>query len=75
MSVFPPEAQFPQGGNASIPSAISREGIFLTLSLVSQIEALARYRLKASFPRGFVAVSEADKIDTREKDARSDLLL
>jgi aminopeptidase N len=66
-AVFAPEGSVSPGRDASIPSAISREGIFLTSAWYPRIEALARYRLKATFPRGFVAISEADKIDTSEQ--------
>ena len=63
------EGLFPQVADAStsrdsdIPNVIGREGIFLASAWYPQIEALAHYRLQAVLPRGYAAVSEAEKIE------------
>jgi aminopeptidase N len=49
--------------DADIPNVIGREGIFLASAWYPQIDALAHYRLQAVLPRGYAAVSEAEKID------------
>ncbi len=44
-------------------SVIGRQGIFLTSAWYPQIEALSNYRLKAALPPGYIAVSEAERIE------------
>ena len=49
--------------DSDIPNVIGREGIFLASAWYPQIETLAHYRLQAVLPRGYAAVSEAEKIE------------
>jgi aminopeptidase N len=49
--------------DTDIPNVIGQEGIFLASAWYPQIDALAHYRLQAILPRGYAAVSEAEKIE------------
>jgi len=64
--VFKPSRVLPESRDPRIASVISRTGIFLTSSWYPQIEALAKYRLRAVLPRGYAAVSEAERIHKAE---------
>lgn len=66
---FPPPAAVSSSRETSIPNVIGREGIFLNSAWYPQSAGLAIYRLKASLPRGYIAVSEAETI--RETDSES----
>jgi uncharacterized iron-regulated protein len=48
--------------DTDISNVIGREGIFLASGWYPQMETLAHYRLQAVLPRGYVAISEAEKI-------------
>ncbi len=66
--VFPPPAAVSSSRDTSIPNVIGPEGIFLTSVWYPQSAGLAIYRLKASLPRGYIAVSEAETIGKTESD-------
>ncbi len=59
---FRPTNISPGNRDAAIPSVIGGNGISLTSSWYPQIEALAIFRLTATLPLGYTAVSEAEKI-------------
>lgn len=65
--VFRPAAtsHYPQDGRAG--SVIDSRGIFLTSTWYPRLDALSIYRLKAVFPSGYVAVSEAERITEVEQ--------
>ena len=65
--VFEPAGTFSGSHEGTFPSVIGRQGIFLTAAWYPQIEALANYRLKAALPPGYVAVSEAERIEKVEQ--------
>ena len=48
--------------DSDIANVIGREGIFLASAWYPQPESLVRYRLKALLPRGYIGISEAEKI-------------
>ncbi|HSB32377.1 MAG TPA: ChaN family lipoprotein, partial [Candidatus Sulfobium mesophilum] len=50
-------------------SVIDARGISLTGTWYPRTESLTRYRLKASLPDGYDAVSEAERIDKTKKDS------
>ncbi len=53
--------------NVAEQSIIDARGISLTGTWYPRTESLTRYRLKASFPNGYDAVSEAERIDKTAK--------
>ncbi len=59
---FPSTEGAPTSRDSDIANVIGREGVFLASAWYPQMETLARYRLQALLPRGYVAVSEAEKI-------------
>jgi uncharacterized iron-regulated protein len=66
--VFPPPRAVSDSRDTNLPNVIGREGIFLTSAWYPQSAGLAIYRLKASLPRDYVAVSEAETIRETESD-------
>lgn len=60
--VFRPVATSRNPQDGTTGSVIDQRGIFLTSAWYPQIDALSVYRLKAAFPPGYVAVSEAERI-------------
>jgi aminopeptidase N len=48
--------------DSDVANVIGREGIFLASAWYPQPQRLAQYHLKALLPRGYIAVSEAEKI-------------
>lgn len=49
--------------DGTFPGVIGREGIFLMSAWYPQVETLAKYRLRAALPAGYLAVSEAERIE------------
>jgi uncharacterized iron-regulated protein len=60
--VFEPPKTISALRDREIPNVVSREGVFLTSAWYPQIGRRAIYRLKATLPRGYLAVSEAETI-------------
>ena len=54
------------------PRVIGEKGIFLTGAWYPQVAGLCRYRLTASLPEGYEAVSEAEKIETEPKNGNQE---
>lgn len=63
---FPPPRAVSSSRDTSFPNVVGAEGIFLTSLWYPQSDGLAIYRLKASLPRGYAAVSEAESIGMTE---------
>jgi aminopeptidase N len=67
--VFKPAVSISGSRDTDISSVIGREGIFLISTWYPKIDAPAIYRLRATLPRGYVAISEAEsihKVQSRE---------
>src|SRR3972149_6784554 len=65
--VFEPAGTFSGSHEGTFPSAIGPEGIFLTAAWYPQMEELSTHRLKAALPPGYVAVSDAERIEKVEQ--------
>jgi len=68
------EGEFRDGENArdadpkSSQSMIDAQGVFLSSAWYPQLDALATYHLRLTLPRGYEALSEAEKIEKSEHD-------
>ncbi len=65
--VFAQDENAPTSRDSDIANVIGREGVFLNSAWYPQPETLAHYRLQAVLPRGYTAVSEAEKIQSVER--------
>lgn len=64
--LFPAKEAIIGSHDTEITGVIGREGIFLPSAWYPQIAGLAVYHLKATLPRGYLAMSEAETIDKIE---------
>ena len=68
---FPAKEAISGSHDTEITGVIGREGIFLPSAWYPRIAGLAIYHLKATLPRGYLAVSQAETIDKIESNGRS----
>ena len=68
---FPAKEGISGSHDTEITGVIGREGIFLPSAWYPRIAGLAIYHLKATLPRGYLAVSEAETIDKIESNGRA----